>query len=812
MSVLRRCGSVGGLTVACAVAVGVFVLALLPAASWANPAPSLQIVFTNPNYQTLAVDHSGVAYGAPSNSETEVWRSFDEGRTWQQRSVFPGNYRLHYITPLQSGALLAAVDTGSWNIFRSDDGAATWTPVLTLPITPCFYGTLTPDNITEGDGYVFLGTYNNCPDGANTNYIYRSSDDGRTWSVIATSTTHRHVHSVRFDAGTHALYAFYGDSLGAIERSSNDGASWTPICTDYSNCVAVDAAFGDGFAVYGTDTPFQQGAIVRLDLTTNTTSRILDLPRVSYSAYALGSGRFLIGQVHEQGSAAGDGQLHLYASTDNAQTFSDVYDVAFSGNGPDRLMVQFSYPNGDFPIQYDSSNSTVVARFIGPPPANTGLPTISGTAQQGQTLSASTGSWSGSPTGYAYQWQDCDSGGANCIPIAGATSATYLLAAADVGHTIRVQVTASNSDGSAAATSAATAAVVGLPPANIDLPSISGTAQQGQTLSASTGSWSGSPTGYAYQWRDCDSGGGSCAAIAGATSSSYLLAAADVGHTIRVQVTASNGAGSSTPASSAATAAVAAAASGGGGGGSSSGGGGGGGGGSVLPDLKLVLTSDSTLAPPVGSPLIYHITVSDRPETYGATQVLVAVTLPAGYTVTNTYADRGTGCTAAAPGLVCNLDWISPGIDGHINITGTVGTTGAQTAAATVTHWLEEGNPADNTMALTLNPPATTSSGSSGGITASALTRAAILGKPKVGSILRAKQPKWSATPTLVTYHWQLCTPHACTTIKHATKHTLTLRNPYAGHTIRLLITATINGQTITSTSTTLHITKAAKL
>ena len=54
-----------------------------------------------------------------------------------------------------------------------------------------------------------------------------------------------------------------------------------------------------------------------------------------------------------------------------------------------------------------------------PPRPNTSPPTISGTAQDGQTLSASTGSWSGSPTSYAYQWQRCDSSGANCANVSG---------------------------------------------------------------------------------------------------------------------------------------------------------------------------------------------------------------------------------------------------------------------------------------------------------------------------------------------------------------------------------------------------------
>jgi Concanavalin A-like lectin/glucanases superfamily len=93
------------------------------------------------------------------------------------------------------------------------------------------------------------------------------------------------------------------------------------------------------------------------------------------------------------------------------------------------------------------------------PPSNTALPTIAGEAQQGQLLSASAGSWSGTqPISYAYQWQRCDTSGANCANVGPATS-TYTLTDADVGSTIVVAVTASNSAGSATAPSAATMVV-----------------------------------------------------------------------------------------------------------------------------------------------------------------------------------------------------------------------------------------------------------------------------------------------------------------------------------------------------------------
>lgn len=68
----------------------------------------------------------------------------------------------------------------------------------------------------------------------------------------------------------------------------------------------------------------------------------------------------------------------------------------------------------------------------------------------------------------------------------------------------------------------------------------------GDILNASTGSWNGSPTGYAYQWEDCNSTGASCVNISGAIASSYTVASTDAGDTIRCKVTATNGTGSTT--------------------------------------------------------------------------------------------------------------------------------------------------------------------------------------------------------------------------------------------------------------------------
>jgi YVTN family beta-propeller protein len=95
-------------------------------------------------------------------------------------------------------------------------------------------------------------------------------------------------------------------------------------------------------------------------------------------------------------------------------------------------------------------------------PADSAAPSISGTAQQGQTLTASNGTWSGNPT-YSYQWQDCDSSGSNCASISGATGQSYTLTGSDVGSRVRVIVTATNSGGPTPANSAATAAISATP-------------------------------------------------------------------------------------------------------------------------------------------------------------------------------------------------------------------------------------------------------------------------------------------------------------------------------------------------------------
>jgi len=216
-----------------------------------------------------------------------------------------------------------------------------------------------------------------------------------------------------------------------------------------------------------------------------------------------------------------------------------TYTVQSSDDG---YAIQLRVTGSNSVQQNVPATSNALTVNYAPQPGTPG-PSISGTATQGATLTASPGSWSGTPSPtFAYQWNRCNTGGTACSAISGASASTYVLQRADMTHTVLVKVTATNSQGSATAASPVTAIVTG-PPVNTSVPTVSGTPVQGNTLTGTLGTWTGYPTPtLSAQWQRCTSTG--CANIAGATSTSYVLTAADVGAQLRIAVVARNSAGS----------------------------------------------------------------------------------------------------------------------------------------------------------------------------------------------------------------------------------------------------------------------------
>ena len=159
-----------------------------------------------------------------------------------------------------------------------------------------------------------------------------------------------------------------------------------------------------------------------------------------------------------------------------------------------------------------AATATITGPTPPPPPtapANTAAPTITGTPQQGSVLTASTGTWTGTtPISYAYQWQSCPAGGGTCTPISGAVNPTYTTVAADVGTTIDVSVTATNTAGNATATSAPTATITSPPTSGVIGTNVAGATFAGPGASYKFGSIFAAPaSGTSIDFRTYVAGG-----------------------------------------------------------------------------------------------------------------------------------------------------------------------------------------------------------------------------------------------------------------------------------------------------------------
>lgn len=176
--------------------------------------------------------------------------------------------------------------------------------------------------------------------------------------------------------------------------------------------------------------------------------------------------------------------------------------------------------------------SVTLGTPVPPAPFNAAAPLITGTARVGSELTCSTGTWTNSPTSYAYSWLR----GAQAV----GDAATYTPVDADADQTLVCRVTASNAGGSDSATSAPVTPV-GAVPTNLDPPAVRTTPAIGEPITCEPGTWSHNPTSYAYAWK-----AGTNVAGSGAT---YTPTADDAGQTLTCTVTATNSGGTSEPAS-----------------------------------------------------------------------------------------------------------------------------------------------------------------------------------------------------------------------------------------------------------------------
>jgi serine protease AprX len=187
-----------------------------------------------------------------------------------------------------------------------------------------------------------------------------------------------------------------------------------------------------------------------------------------------------------------------------------------------------------------------------PGPVLVTAPAVDGGTVEGNTLSATTGVWTGAePLAYSYRWQFCDAA-LSCTEVAGETAATFTIPTGAAGSRVRVAVTATDALGVSSSAASDAKEISSPPPAAppppapvpvlptlLAPPVVTGDPTQGATLTVSDGEWTASaPVSLSYRWQRCTTDG--CSDIAGAQTATYSAVLADVGATLRAVVLATS--------------------------------------------------------------------------------------------------------------------------------------------------------------------------------------------------------------------------------------------------------------------------------
>ncbi|MBA3842721.1 MAG: hypothetical protein H0X39_08890 [Actinobacteria bacterium] len=381
-------------------------------------------------------------------------------------------------------------------------------------------------------------------------------------------------------------------------------------------------------------------------------------------------------------------------------------------------------------------------------PSAAARPAIAGSLQQGKKLTATPGTWTGSGTiAYAYQWYRCDRDGAHCGSVHGATKATYTEVVGDVAHTLAVTVHATDSTGTTASYSTLAGVIA---PAAARLaasaqPPLTGDPIVGQPLKVEAVGWTPAPATTGFVWLRCNANARLCAPVAGATTDTYTLVAADAGHTLIAAVT-----------------------------------------GTAAPARRTVLSTSSGLARTAPGPV-----ASDRPSITGTLQRGKKLTGSAGAwsgSGTITYAYQwyrcdGNGAHCASIHGATRSTYTEVAADVGKTIALTVRATDATGTTPGYSWFAGVVAAATATFAVTTQP--------------------SLSGTPAVGQALKVSGGTFTTTPTSATYAWVRCNSNGrvCSLIAGATTDTYTVTSADAGHALLALVTA--NGGTAKQTAST---------
>ena len=356
-------------------------------------------------------------------------------------------------------------------------------------------------------------------------------------------------------------FANDGTESTAIEDATS--STYTLVTDDGGKTITVKVVFSDEFG-YTEALTSAPTVTVAPRVTSSQRSRRQNTPATGWpgitgTAFA---GETLMATTNRIKDEDGlMGAIFTYQWLVNDAEISDATDSSYTVTATDQgnpIHVRVTFTDDAGNEESLTSNPVMAATFNS---IATGAPTISGTAQVGQILTASTSDISDSDgldnANFTYQWISND--GTEDSHIQNATGSTYTVGADDEGKTIKVRVSfADDRSNHETVTSTATAAVTASPnSAATGAPTISGTAQVGQMLTVSTSDISDSDglinATFTYQWLADDTD------ITDATGSTYTLAAADEGETVKIRLSFTDDRGHQETLTSTATAAVTAA-------------------------------------------------------------------------------------------------------------------------------------------------------------------------------------------------------------------------------------------------------------
>ena len=428
---------------------------------------------------------------------------------------------------------------------------------VVVPNNPPTVATAIPDQAaTAGTAFSYAfpaNTFSDADTGDTLSYTATKTGDTAlpTWLAFAAGTRTFSGTPQAADAGTVSVKVTASDGNGG---SVSDTFDITVAADPNAHCNALDTSelwcgtltVGVSTVAYGYNAVLSFGSVAPLTFTHGGAT--ITVNRLLYAGI-----RFQFGMS----SALGAGDFSLEIGTGGAKR-------SFAMNNPG---IEADFFNHGLSW---SANETVPVKLLLVNTPATGAPTITGTAQVGQTLTATVGDIAdvdGLPDPFltdantSFQWIRVATD--NSETDIGAMAGAYTLVADDQGTTIKVKVSFTGNNGFAETrTSAATAAVSAAAntPAT-GAPTITGTAQVGQTLTAGTTAImdaDGLTTpSYTYQWIRVATDN-SETNIASATASTYTLVAADLGTTVKVRVSFTDDASNAETLTSAATAAVSA--------------------------------------------------------------------------------------------------------------------------------------------------------------------------------------------------------------------------------------------------------------